>query len=80
MELIFYHNIILGHQDVRHRNSLFYFQIGDETITGQGSLTVDGTQTFVTTTIDDVVSEMTVVEHDGTLHLFSSVSGLEKRY
>ena len=55
------------------RNILFY-QIGEEIMSGQGCLEVDGTQTYVTATVDGVVSKLSVVEHDGALHLFCPVS------
>ena len=40
---------------------------------GFGSLEIDGSQKTVTVTVDGVVSKLSVVEHDGTLHLFSPV-------
>ena len=40
---------------------------------GYGSLKIDGSQKTVTVTVDGVVSNLSVVEHDGSLHLFSSV-------
>ena len=40
---------------------------------GYGSLKIDGSQKTVTVTVDGVVSKLSVVEHDGTLHLFSPV-------
>lgn len=40
---------------------------------GFGKLEVDGSHKTVTVTVDGVVSKMSVVEHDGALHLFSSV-------
>jgi hypothetical protein len=40
---------------------------------GNGSLQVDGARKIATVTVDGVVSTSSVVEHDGTLHLFSSV-------
>ena len=50
-----------------------YFKIGDDIVNGKGRLEIDGTQTNVTTTVNGVVLKMSVVQHDGTLYLFSPV-------
>ncbi|XP_028405687.1 methylcrotonoyl-CoA carboxylase subunit alpha, mitochondrial-like [Dendronephthya gigantea] len=50
----------------------FIIQIGEDVMHGHGNLEVDGSHKSVTVTVDGVVSKISVVEHDGTLHLFSS--------
>lgn len=50
----------------------YKIQIGEDVLHGHGSLEIDGSQKTVTVTIDGVISKLSVVENDGTLHLFSS--------
>lgn len=53
-------------------NGSYKIQIGDDIMNGHGRLETVGTQTYVTATVNGVVSKMSVVQHEETLHLFSS--------
>ena len=43
---------------------------------GHGHLEMDGPQIHATVTVNGVVSKMSLVEHDGALHLFSPVRNI----